>query len=54
VSNNRGCAVSQSTHVTVPLSQLDPAETRFDRIDIRDYTGTSRTYFVDELRLIAK
>jgi hypothetical protein len=46
--------VNQWTHVTIPLSQLDPAGTRFDRIDIRDYAGTSRTYFVDELKLIAK
>jgi Polysaccharide deacetylase len=45
---------NQWTHVTIPLSQLDPAGTRFDRIDIRDYTGTSRTYFVDELKFIAK
>jgi len=45
---------NQWTHVTIPVSQLDPAGTRFDRMDIRDYTGTSRTYFVDELRLIAK
>ena len=42
------------TRLTIPVSQLDPAGIPFDRMDIRDYTGTNRTYFVDELSLVAK
>src|SRR5262249_47573618 len=34
---------NQWTHVTIPLKQLDPSRKRFDQIDIRDSTGTSRT-----------
>jgi hypothetical protein len=45
---------NQWTHVSIPVSQLDPAGTRFDRMDIRDYTGTDRTYFVDDLSLVAR
>jgi hypothetical protein len=45
---------NQWTHVTIPVKQLDPAGNRFDEIDIRDPTGTSLTYFVDELTLVAK
>jgi hypothetical protein len=45
---------NQWTHVTIPVSQLDPGGVPFDRIDIRDSTRTSRTYFVDELSLIAR
>ena len=40
--------------VTVPISQLDPSGVPFDRVDIADHNGITRTYFVDELRLIAK
>ena len=40
--------------VSVPMSQLNPGGQLFDRLDIRDYSGTSRTYFVDSLRLVGK
>jgi hypothetical protein len=45
---------NQWTHVTIPVSQLDPAGMGFNGLDIRDYTGKNRTYFVDELRLVAR
>ena len=45
---------NQWTHVTVPISQLDPSGTLFDRVDISDASGSTRTYFVDELKLLAR
>jgi hypothetical protein len=45
---------NQWTHVTVPISQLDPSGIAFDRIDISDGTGTTRTYYVDELKLLSR
>jgi hypothetical protein len=47
-------AANQWIHVTVPISQLDPSGIAFDRIDIEDGNGTTRTYYVDELKLIAR
>ena len=43
---------NQWTKVSIPMSQLDPSGQRFDRLDIEDYSGTSRTYFVEDLRLV--
>jgi hypothetical protein len=40
--------------VSIPMSQLNPAGALFDRIDIRDYTGTTRTYYLDGLQLNGK
>jgi hypothetical protein len=45
---------NQWTRVSVPMSQLDPAGTPFDRVDVRDYTGTTRTYYVDDLKLVGR
>jgi hypothetical protein len=45
-------AANQWTKISVPIASLDPAGLAFDRLDISDYTGTSRTYYVDELRLV--
>ena len=45
---------NQWTRVTIPLSQLSPSGTFFDRIDIGDFTGTTRTYYVDDLRLVGR
>ena len=40
--------------VTVPIAALDPNGVAFDRVDIADHNGVTRTYYVDELRLIGK
>ena len=40
--------------VTVPIVALDPNGVAFDRVDIADHNGVTRTYYVDELRLIGK
>jgi chitinase len=45
-------ATNQWIRVSVPMSQLNPTGQLFDRLDIRDYSGTSRTYYVDELRFV--
>jgi hypothetical protein len=45
---------NQWTAVTVPISQLDPNGQLFDRVDIGDANGVSRTYFVDDLRLVGR
>jgi hypothetical protein len=47
-------AANQWIHVTVPISQLDPSGIPFDRVDISDGNGTTRTYYVDELKLLAR
>ncbi len=38
--------------VSVPITQLDPAGIPFDRLDVRDYGGVTRTYFIDDLQLV--
>jgi hypothetical protein len=40
--------------VSVPIAQLDPNGIPFDRVDIEDHDGITRTYYVDELRLVGK
>jgi hypothetical protein len=45
---------NQWVHVTVPISQLDPSGIPFDRVDISDASGTTRTYYVDEWTLLAR
>jgi hypothetical protein len=45
---------SKWTKVSVPISQLDPNAQLFDRLDVRDYGGKNRTYFVDNVRFVGK
>ena len=40
--------------VSLPMSQIDPSGAPFDRIDIRDYTGTTRTYYLDDVQLVGR
>lgn len=46
--------VSQWVAISVPIDQLDPTGKLFDRIDVRDYGGVTRTYYVDDFRLIGR
>jgi len=45
---------NQWTRVSIPISQLDPSGTQFDRVDLGDMTGTSRTFYVDDLKLVPR
>ncbi len=47
-------APSTWTVVTIPLSELDPSNVDFNRIDILETSGVQRTYYVDNIQLIAK
>jgi hypothetical protein len=46
--------LNQWVTVSVPMTQLDPAGQPFDRVDIADHNGTTRTYFVDAVRFVGK
>ena len=42
------------TTVTVPLSSLDPSNQDFSRINLVETSGKAKTYYVDNIKLIAK
>ncbi len=42
------------TTVTVPMSTLDPANQTFSRIDLVETSGVKKTYYVDNIQLLAK
>jgi hypothetical protein len=39
--------------VTIPISQLDPAGNSIERIDIMEISGVPKTYYVDNIELVA-
>ncbi|HEV8538637.1 MAG TPA: glycosyl hydrolase family 18 protein [Bacteroidota bacterium] len=45
-------AANQWVSVSVPMSQLNPNNQVFHRVDIMEMSGTSKTYFIDQVRLI--
>src|SRR2546421_561809 len=45
---------NQWVSMSVSLAQLDPGGQLFDRLDLFDNTGTSRTYTVDDVRFVGK
>ncbi|MEA2626804.1 MAG: hypothetical protein QOD06_2849 [Candidatus Binatota bacterium] len=45
---------NQWATVSVPMTSLDPSKLPFARVDIGDSAGVSRTYYVDDLRLVGK
>jgi hypothetical protein len=47
-------AANTWTVISVPVSQLDPGNLVFHRIDIMEISGVTRTYSVDNIRLVDK
>jgi chitinase len=46
--------VNQWTVVSLPMGQINPSSQVFHRIDVRDISGSARTFFVDNLRLVGR
>jgi len=40
--------------VTVSMSSLNPSNQQFDRVDIMEESGTSLTYYLDDIQLVGK